>query len=207
MTSTEDRARGTGGQRGSGARRGGGGRTAVHEAALRLFAEHGVSGTSLQMIADSMGVTKAAVYHHYRTKDEIVLGILAPALDRLTAVVGEAEARDGHAAQAEAVVTGLVEALLADRWAYGMLQGDPAVATLLRQHPPLQALVQRIRDLLTGPDPDATTRIAVAALGNALRGTATDPLCADLDDETMRVHLVGIARRVLAGCQAHLPPA
>ena len=194
------------GQRAAGSRRGAGGKAAVHEAALRLFAQHGVSGTSLQMIADAMGVTKAAVYHHYKTKDEIVLGILAPALDRLTAVVTEAEAREGRAAQAEAVVTGLVDALLADRWAYGMLQGDPAVAALLRAHPPLQALVHRIRELLTGPDPDVTTRIAVAMLGNALKGTATDPLCADLDDDTMRRHLVGLARRVLAGCQAHLPP-
>jgi hypothetical protein len=37
--------------------------TRVIEAALALFAEHGISGTSLQMIADAIGVTKAAVYH------------------------------------------------------------------------------------------------------------------------------------------------
>jgi len=189
----------------AGSRRGAGGRAAVHEAALRLFAEHGVSGTSLQMIADAMGVTKAAVYHHYRTKDEIVLGLISPALDRLTAVVTEAESRGSRAAQVEVVVSGLVDSLLADRQAYGMLKGDPAVTALLHRHPPLQALVHRIQDLLTGPDPDVTTRIAVAMLGNALRGTATDPLCADVDDATLRTNLVGIARRVLAGCQAHLP--
>ena len=48
--------------------------TRVIEAALDLFAEHGISGTSLQMIADGLGVTKAAVYHQFPTKDEIVLG-------------------------------------------------------------------------------------------------------------------------------------
>jgi AcrR family transcriptional regulator len=32
-------------------------------AALELFARNGVGGTSLQMIADAIGVTKAAVYH------------------------------------------------------------------------------------------------------------------------------------------------
>jgi AcrR family transcriptional regulator len=31
----------------------------IVNAALELFAEHGVGGTSLQMIADSIGVTKA----------------------------------------------------------------------------------------------------------------------------------------------------
>ena len=44
-------------------------------AAFDLFARHGVSGTSLQMIADSIGVTKAAVYHQYPTKDEIVIAV------------------------------------------------------------------------------------------------------------------------------------
>ena len=49
--------------------------TRVLDAALVLIAEHGVSGTSLQMIADAMGVTKAAVYRQFRTKDEIVIAI------------------------------------------------------------------------------------------------------------------------------------
>jgi AcrR family transcriptional regulator len=35
----------------------------IASAATALFAEHGVGGTSLQMIADAIGVTKAAVYH------------------------------------------------------------------------------------------------------------------------------------------------
>lgn len=37
-------------------------RARVLEAALTLFGEHGVSGTTLQMIADSIGVGKASVY-------------------------------------------------------------------------------------------------------------------------------------------------
>src|SRR5258707_5546855 len=49
--------------------------TRIIAAALDLFAEHGVSGPSLQMIADHIGVTKAAVYHQFNTKDEIVLAV------------------------------------------------------------------------------------------------------------------------------------
>src|SRR5690349_19766190 len=43
------------------------------EASLEQFADHGVSGTSLQTIADSLGVTKAAIYHQFPTKDAIVV--------------------------------------------------------------------------------------------------------------------------------------
>jgi hypothetical protein len=38
----------------------------------------GVGGTSLQMIADAIGVTKAAVYHQFNTNEEIVVAALPP---------------------------------------------------------------------------------------------------------------------------------
>ena len=43
------------------------------------------------MIADEIGVTKAAVYHQYKTKDEIVLAAAESELGRLEAVVEVAE--------------------------------------------------------------------------------------------------------------------
>src|SRR5574342_292361 len=66
--------------------------TRIIEAALALFAEHGISGTSLQMIADELGVTKAAVYHQYNTKDEIVLAVAEVVLTGLEAALTRAEA-------------------------------------------------------------------------------------------------------------------
>jgi AcrR family transcriptional regulator len=41
--------------------------TRVIAAALELFSRNGVGGTSLQMIADEIGVTKAAIYYQYKT--------------------------------------------------------------------------------------------------------------------------------------------
>jgi AcrR family transcriptional regulator len=65
----------------------------VITAALELFGRHGVGGTSLQMIADEIGVTKAAVYHQYRTKNEIVLAAAESELAILEGVVERAEAQ------------------------------------------------------------------------------------------------------------------
>lgn len=75
------------------------GRTGVTGTALRLFAEHGVAGTSRQMIADAMGVAKAAVHHRCRTKDGILLGVLAPVLDALPGVLEQAGTRRGRRAE------------------------------------------------------------------------------------------------------------
>ena len=59
----------------------------ITSAALSLFGEHGVHGTSLQMIADELGVSKAAVYYHFRSKHDIVAAVLKPAMDGLANLV------------------------------------------------------------------------------------------------------------------------
>ena len=58
-------------------------------ASLELFAQQGVGGTSLQMIADAIGVTKAAIYFQFRTKDEIVLAAAEDELAKLEAVIDD----------------------------------------------------------------------------------------------------------------------
>ena len=70
----------------------------IISAALELFSRNGVGGTSLQMIADSIGVTKAAVYHQYNTKDEIVLAAAQAELASLESVIRAAEAEPSRAA-------------------------------------------------------------------------------------------------------------
>ena len=69
-----------------------------------LFAEHGISGTSLQMIADAIGVTKAAVYHQYNTKDEIVLAVAEVVLAGLEAAVTAAEAERSRSRAREVLI-------------------------------------------------------------------------------------------------------
>jgi AcrR family transcriptional regulator len=49
----------------------------MEEAAIRLFAERGVEGTSVRDIAAAVGVTEAALYRHLTSKDEFVAGLFA----------------------------------------------------------------------------------------------------------------------------------
>ena len=43
--------------------------------ALDLFTEQGFDGTSLREIAERLGVTKAALYYHFESKDDILLAL------------------------------------------------------------------------------------------------------------------------------------
>ena len=46
--------------------------------ANELFTEQGYEGTSLREISDRLGITKAALYYHFRSKDEILETLLEP---------------------------------------------------------------------------------------------------------------------------------
>jgi AcrR family transcriptional regulator len=48
----------------------------LYEHAARLFAERGFAGTSLQDIADALGVTRPALYYYVRSKDELLAGLV-----------------------------------------------------------------------------------------------------------------------------------
>jgi AcrR family transcriptional regulator len=47
-------------------------RARVQKVALELFAEQGYEKTSLREIAERLGVTKAALYYHFKSKEDIV---------------------------------------------------------------------------------------------------------------------------------------
>ena len=166
-------------------------------AALELFAVHGVAGTSLQMIADAVGVTKAAVYHQFKTKDEIVLAAAEADMARLEAALEAAEAEHGRPQARELLLVRLVDLAVDHRRMVSMLQSDPVMIRLLIEHEPFRRLMDRLHRLLAGDDPGDDGRVPVAMISAAIAGAVTHPLVADLDDETLRANLLGLARRFL----------
>ncbi|MFD4401663.1 TetR/AcrR family transcriptional regulator [Nocardia sp. NPDC058499] len=50
-------------------------RDRIRAVAMELFSEQGYEKTSLRQIADHLGVTKAALYYHFRTKEDIVASL------------------------------------------------------------------------------------------------------------------------------------
>ena len=50
-------------------------RQRIQDVALELFAEQGYEKTSLREIAEHLDVTKAALYYHFKTKEEILISL------------------------------------------------------------------------------------------------------------------------------------
>ncbi len=62
-------------------------RARIQAVALDLFTEQGYEGTSLREIAERLGVTKAALYYHFKSKEEIVDSFSADRLTRMDALI------------------------------------------------------------------------------------------------------------------------
>lgn len=58
-------------------------RRRIQTVALELFTEQGYEKTSLREIAERLGVTKAALYYHFKSKDDIVNSLVEDRIDRL----------------------------------------------------------------------------------------------------------------------------
>lgn len=58
----------------------------IQDVALELFGEQGYDKTSLREIAERLGVTKAALYYHFKTKEEIITSLLQGSGERLDEV-------------------------------------------------------------------------------------------------------------------------
>lgn len=169
----------------------------IIDAALDLFAEYGVGGTSLQMIADEVGVTKGAVYHQFNTKDEIVLAAAEAELARLDEVIQRAEAEANRKQARDAVLVGMVDMAVERGGTMSAVLNDPVIAEFFAEHAAFRDVMNRLRRLLIGDDAGPEARVRTAMLIAAISGAVMHPLVADLDDKTLRVELLRLARRFL----------
>ncbi len=167
----------------------------IIDASLELFAHEGVGGTSLQMIADAIGVTKAAVYHQFKTKDEIVIAAAEAELARLEAVLDAAEAQRSATRARQVLLAGIVDLAVERRRTVNVILSDPVVLRFFAGHQRYLRAVDRLSDLLMGPGGGPDDHVQTALFMAALSGAVMQPMVADLDDDALRVQLLRLARR------------
>lgn len=94
--------------------------------AVRVFNERGYDGTSMEHLSKAAGISKSSIYHHVRSKDELLRRALSRALDGLFGILGEPGAREERAVvRLEYVARRTAEVLMAEL---------PYVTLLLRIH-------------------------------------------------------------------------
>jgi AcrR family transcriptional regulator len=153
-------------------------RARVQQVALELFAEQGYEKTSLREIAERLGVTKAALYYHFKSKEDIVHSFTDDYFAEIDALVDWAKDQPRSEETRRGILDRYVGIVLAGSEVFrfleqnraavqGMESGESGKERFARFRGRLDALV----DLLAGPD--ASLRDQVRATTAVLSVGAT----------------------------------
>lgn len=186
-----------------GARRGNT-RLRIQEVALALFAERGYDKTSLREIAEELNVTKAALYYHFKTKEDLLVAIY----DEETRPFDELVA---WAQEQPPTLDSKLEIL--HRYSAALYAAGPLFRFMQENQGSLRGfrLVERFRErvgtlgaLLVSADASVTDRVrGLSALFTINAGVFVIPQHLEGDPEEKRLAVLAVAQELVTS--AHRP--
>jgi len=142
-------------------------RARIQQIALELFAEHGYERTSLREIAERLGVTKAALYYHFKSKEDIVRSFTEDYFDRLDALIEWGRGQPPAAQTASELLDRYISIVMESGEVFRFMERNQATLRdtdhgkhrFTQFRPRLNALIE----ILTGPDAPPRSRIRAAS--------------------------------------------
>ena len=192
---------------------------AILDVAVSVFRERGYDGSTLDDVARAAGITKASIYYHVRSKEELLARGVGRAFDALFAVLDEPPARRGAALTRlkyivhrtiEITVDQLPEVTLLLR-----VRGNTPVERRLmerrREFDHLMARVvrdaQRQGDIRTDVEPRLATRLLFGMLNSITEWyrPGGDLDAPELTEAVLRIAFDGMERRAARRAFANQP--
>jgi AcrR family transcriptional regulator len=139
----------------------GGTKERIQHVALELFVLHGYEKTSLREISDRLGITKAALYYHYASKQELLISITQPLIDEFEVVVaGDPDP--------ESLLRSYIDLLHRHQAVFQLVANDHASLAAAELEERSVLLRRTIVRRLAGPDPRPADYIRAAAAFGAI---------------------------------------
>ncbi|MCS5495921.1 TetR/AcrR family transcriptional regulator [Cnuibacter physcomitrellae] len=154
--------------------------------ALRMFAQTGYAGTSLQQIADAAGYSKSSVLYHFSSKEALFESAIEPAVKTLGAFLDNSVRRVRSAEELEAFVEEFIDVMLAHRSEVHIIINQGRTLTDIGLIDEALGYIERIGESVMAELPSATERMRLSiALAGAAYILAVSPV--DPDDDEMPV--------------------
>jgi AcrR family transcriptional regulator len=169
--------------------------TRILSIALELFTTHGYEGTSVGDISERLGMTKAALYYHFSSKEDILVRLIRPYLEAVDAVIAGAPEVSHSVKGRRELLGSFADLLLEHRAMVRFISRDVSALSqgAIRQRTEEQT--RRLRTLLTGPRGGVAAEVrATAAVGVLSRPVVTLP---EVDLDGFRDMLIDAAMGVL----------
>lgn len=179
--------------------------------ALREFAIAGYSATSLQRIAEIAGVSKSSVLYHYDSKEALLETAIAPAIDKITAIVDSIDGSLKDPVARHDFIARFVDVLLQHRLEVNIFinQGLGLQDVPVIQH--ASVIVLRFKELFASVSSTLVDhlRFGIALGGAAYVLAATDWNALELDApvEDIREALITVMSELLDPLSAHTAAA
>ncbi len=168
-------------------------------AAARIIAAKGYEAASLREIAEAVGITKASLYYHFSSKDELVDAMLRPLLEDLAESIEALDSTPWSPQAAEAVLGHFIDSLITHRSLGIWLSRDiNALKASERSLKDLGSLVARLHVWLAGPDAPVEDRIRAVAATEIIGGVlSTMVSVSDAPPDVLRQTLLESSMAVL----------
>jgi len=137
-------------------------RRQIQEEALRLFRERGYDRTALREIAGELGLSKSGLYHHFPSKESLLVSLVDPLLGQLEILVSDSPQTLSTAEEKEEFLTRYIDVLLEHRAVVGLLSSDVAVRTHPASGLRLQEVTESLYGRLAGPSAGLPERVKAA---------------------------------------------
>ncbi|GAA2457171.1 TetR family transcriptional regulator [Streptomyces glaucus] len=146
-------------------RRRGDTRQRIQDVALELFAEQGYEKTSLREIAERLEVTKAALYYHFKTKEEILVSIFEDLSRPIEDLVAWGRAQPPTLETRQEVVRRYSDVLAGAAPLFRFMHDNQATVRELRIGEMFKNRALGLRDILVDPEADLVDQVrCVSAL-------------------------------------------
>jgi AcrR family transcriptional regulator len=174
-------------------------RTRIQQVAIKLFTDNGYEATSLREIAEHLGVTKAALYYHFKTKDEIIQSLVDDQVAMIEKLIEWAQAQPRTHEMRREFVRRYAE-LLHERDHYKLMRFFERNQTSMQQHKAGSQMRERMLqmlDLLTDQDAPLTEKIRCTLAIFALHSTWFTVRDPEVTDDQRRVAALDVALSLL----------
>jgi AcrR family transcriptional regulator len=147
-------------------------RARIQRVALELFAERGYDGTSLREIAERLDVTKAALYYHFKSKEDIVGSLVEDYFGQIDELITWADAQPRTAKTRAAVLSRYVRIVADGSAVFRMLHHNQAAVNTLaaaKQRGDLfRERMAGLVDALAGPGAEGREQLRAAMVLGAI---------------------------------------
>jgi AcrR family transcriptional regulator len=157
-------------------------RARIQAIALELFTENGYEKTSLREIAERLGVTKAALYYHFKSKDEIVSSFAEDRLARLDEMIAWGESMPPGPERRQELISRYADEFFGGNQQLVMhfFEQNQTVARSISAGKEMRDRMFRVAELLANDADDPSDQLRAALALFAVHGTSFAIKDADL---------------------------